>query len=140
MDFFKVVIDTNVIVKLVLETVSPEENRLLTSVIEDSKEVMITPNVFSESSYFVEKHSGWKAVKEKTIRHVLAFSEKYVEKNAILDHRTLEKFRVVDTSLVILLEREGPAATLLSYDWPLIQWCRKNKLSAAHPHELLYMS
>ncbi len=137
--YFQSIIDTKVAFQLFSRKATPEEKNVIASIIENSKSVIMTPHVFSELSYFLEKDFGWKKLKEQGSFQLLTkISEAAVEKNTILFHEALEKFGVVDASMLVLLQTESPAATLISYDWDLVNWCRKNKINALHPHEIIY--
>ena len=64
--------------------------------------------------------------------------EVYVEKEEILKSKNTWKFCFTDSSILIAdMNYDIP---ILSFDRPLVGYCRKNKIKAIHPYYDLYLS
>ncbi len=142
--FHQVIVDTGVLEEFFLLKVKKKSNLSLdeTDFLEglfNQAIPWITPHVLAEFSnrlkskgikddYFVQMlqsfHEEWKKIQES-----------YVQKDSILQFGAL-KLGITDTSLALLAEQKE--IVLLSYDFPLVNWCRKNNISAFHIHELVY--
>lgn len=139
-----VIIDTNVIQKLFSNKewneLSQDEKGVLTCIL-NSKSKHTTPHVLAELSCNLrnkeqEYDKDFSKIKtHKNFMHLNSITEEYVSKNEIFDSPSM-KFGITDSSLAILARKLN--ALLVSEDWALVGYCRKNSISACHIHELSY--
>lgn len=142
----KVVLDTNVLLLHVAGTVSPQmiprwectnsrfavqDFSLLQQVLSESKGIVSTPNIITETSHFLEELSGeYRTLAFKTLSSVISdVDERYFRSFRALQHKASSTLGVADAVQLSLAESDSQIC-LLSVDGPLVAWAQGLKLKA----------
>ncbi|MBI2584089.1 MAG: hypothetical protein HYW25_05455 [Candidatus Aenigmarchaeota archaeon] len=127
------VFDTKTFTRYLKERDLEDSEKFVLRELFGAKNIFITPQILAEMAYFIEeKFGGWE---EDEIEILLKIFEKYVEKTAILQSDAMKKFGISDASIIILADTFS--GVIITYDWKLADWCRKNGISAFHMHEII---
>ncbi|MCD6492627.1 MAG: hypothetical protein J7K36_02320 [Archaeoglobaceae archaeon] len=116
---------------------------ILEKYISSMRSVYTTPYVISEFHAIAERRAKLK--ENEMIKFLGEFievlskiEEVYIEKEEILKSKNTWKFCFTDSS--ILIAAMNYDIPILSFDRPLVGYCRKNKIKAIHPYYDLYLS